>query len=268
MARQLPSALSSPSCTSKNKEHGQSCYACRASIGLCMSLTGKYKTPRKEERFITRVPVLLRVGQTNMELFTGDVSYRGLYVCTDTPPVLRQLIRIEAMLPPDQSRFLSHGMSVFGLGPGNSDGRLPGIGIQFYAQSATNRRIWERFVDSIKHAPLEVPADAIDSVKRMHPRVDARFEVRPSNVDELHSLFSRDISQGGMFLETDRAVEIGRSLALTIIHPLTRRSFSIDSVVRRCSTSPQGVGVEFVELTDKRRLALEQFILQAPSARS
>ncbi len=228
-----------------------------------MSVSGKYQTPRKEERFATRIPVVLRVGQTRLELFTGDVSYRGIYVCTDAPPILRQLIRIEAKLPPNGTPFQSHGMSVSSLGPGNSDNRLPGIGIQFYAQGDTDRKLWESFVDSVRFAPIDVPEGAIDPVRRMHPRIDARFEVRPNNVAELQSLFSRDISRGGLFLETDRAVEPGLSLALTIIHPITRQHFSLDSVVRRVSDEPRGVGVEFVGLSEQRRDALEAFIGKA-----
>jgi len=231
-----------------------------------MSLTGKYKTPRREDRFPTRVPVLLRMGQMTRELYTGDVSYRGLYVCTDAPPVLRQLIRIEASLPPNDTHFLSHGMSVFNLGPGNSDERLPGVGIQFYAQSIENRRVWEHFVDYVKVTPLELPEDSVDPVKRLHPRVDARFEVRPHNIDELETFFTRDISQGGMFLETDMPVEEGLNLALTIFHPVTRKAFTIDSVVRRRSDEPPGVGVEFLGLSDHRREAFDSFVHEGLAA--
>tara|TARA_R110002073_G_scaffold225022_9_gene385478 strand:- start:15654 stop:16370 length:717 start_codon:yes stop_codon:yes gene_type:complete len=233
-----------------------------------MSLSGTYKRPRREERFPTRVPVVLRIGKVTREFFTGDVSYRGLYVCTDEPPVLRQLIRVEAVLPPNDAAFVSHGMSVFHLGPGNSDDRLPGVGIQFYAQSSTDRLAWEQFVDHVKVNPLALPTDSVDPVKRMHPRVDARFEVRPDNMDELKTFFTRDISHGGMFLETDRPVEAGRTLALTIFHPVTRKAFTIDSIVRRCSDDPSGVGVEFLGLDDHRRNAFDTFVNEGLAALS
>ncbi len=231
-----------------------------------MSLSGTYKTPRREARFPARVPVSLRIGPMTRELYTGDVSYRGLYVCTDAPPVLRQLIRIEAVLPPQRTPFVSHGMSVFSLGPGNSDDRLPGVGIQFYAQSNENRQVWEQFVDYVKETPVELPADSVDPVKRMHPRVDARFEVRPHNIDELETFFTRDISQGGMFLETDMPVEAGLNLALTIFHPVTRKAFTIDCIVRRCSEEPPGVGVEFLGLSGRRREAFDSFVHEGLAA--
>ncbi|MCP4445816.1 MAG: PilZ domain-containing protein [Myxococcales bacterium] len=194
------------------------------------------------------------------EFFTGDVSYRGLYVCTDAPPVLRQLIRIEAVLPPNESLFFSHGMSVYAMGPDNNDDRLPGVGIQFYAQSQANRRIWENFVEHAKENVTGLPDDVIDSVKRLHQRIDARFEVRPHDIDELETLYTRDISQGGTFLETEMPVEVGLTLALTILHPVTRRPFTIDSVVKRYSDEPRGVGVEFVGLNDHRREAFDHFV--------
>ncbi len=225
-----------------------------------MSLTGKYKTPRREERYPIRLPVVLRIGQVSHNYVSGDVSYRGIFVCTDEPPVLRQLITIEAVLPPNNTEFISHGMSVYTLHPNNARKRSPGVGIQFYAQSQDNRRIWEHFVDHARNSPPDIPKDTIDPSKRKHPRVDARFEVRPHDLDELETLFTRDISKGGMFLETDRRVAVGIKLAITIYHPITRRAFTIDSVVKRCSTTPRGVGLEFVDLSEDRRNAFGSFV--------
>jgi len=224
------------------------------------SITGKYKIPRREDRFPVRIPVTLRIGEQSLEYLTGDVSYRGLFVCTDSPPVLRQLIRIEAVLPPDDTKFMSHGMSVFTLHPDNNDERMPGVGIQYYAQSMSNRRTWETFVDYARSAPPELPEGTLDPIHRLHPRVDARFEVRPNDLEELKTIYSRDISKGGMFLETDMQVELGITLALTIFHPLTRRAFTIESTVKRHSSSPRGVGVEFENLSDSRRAAFDSFV--------
>ncbi len=225
-----------------------------------MPLTGTYKTPRREERYPIRIPVVLRIGRVTHNYLSGDVSYRGIFVCTDVPPVLRQLITIEAVLPPNNTEFSSHGMSVYTLHPDNAGKRSPGVGVQFYAQSQNDRRIWERFVDHARHNPPAMPQDTIDPIKRKHPRVDARFEVRPHDLNELETLFTRDISKGGMFLETDMRIAVGLKLAITIYHPVTRRAFTIDSVVKRCSATPHGVGLEFVDLTEDRRNAFGSFV--------
>ncbi len=226
-----------------------------------MSTTGKYTTPRREERYAVRVPITLKVGNKISKLYSSDVSFRGLFICTDDPPVLRQLISIEAKLPPDEVEFRSHGMSVYVLRPEQDAKRLPGVGVQFYAQSESERRKWERFVTHVRQNPPELPPDAIDSVKRQYPRFDARFEVHPRDLNELEVLYSRDISAGGMFLDTDLRLDPGKILSLTIYHPITRQAFTIDSIVKRRSDSPpQGLGVQFTNLDAMRLEKFQEFV--------
>lgn len=226
-----------------------------------MSTTAKYRTQRREERYKVRVPITLKMGNKSITLYSSDVSFRGLFICTDNPPVLRQLISIEAELPPEQIPFRSHGMSVYVLQPGQDPSRLPGVGVQFYAQSESERRKWERFVGYIRQNPPTLTPEAIDPVKRRHPRFDARFEVHPRDICELEVLYSRDISAGGMFLETDVDLAVGKRLALSVYHPLTRQPFTIDSIVKRRSDQPpKGLGVEFTDLNSARLREFQAFI--------
>ncbi len=232
-----------------------------------MAPTGQHKQPRREERFPVRVPVTLRIGREIRKLYTGDVSFRGLFVCTDNPPTLRQLISIELFLPPHDELFTSHGMSVYVLDPGQEEGKLPGVGVQFYAQAESQRRQWEQFVASIRNDPPELPKDAIDPVKRRHPRIAARFEVHPKDIDELESIYTRDISHGGMFLQTEMELESGKSLSLTIYHPVSQHGFTIEGVIRRCShENPKGLGIEFTGMDDERRHRFEEFVADGLAA--
>ncbi|MBL4636515.1 MAG: PilZ domain-containing protein [Kofleriaceae bacterium] len=208
---------------------------------------------RREQRYPARVLVSLSCGSKTYELYTGDVSYRGLFLCTDNPPELRELIQIEATLPPNNVTFRSHGMSVFSVPAGDEDGRkFPGIGVQFYGQGDADRRNWEAFIRQVRKNIPKLPPTAIDILKRRNPRVHAQFEVRPANMAELKTLYSRDISVGGMFLKTNNRVPVGDLLELSILHPKNHREFHIASMVRRHSTTPQGLGVEFS--ADKARL--------------
>ncbi len=208
-----------------------------------------------------RLPVTLCIGRDTAKLYTGDVSFRGLFVCTDDPPTLRQLISVELELPSSKEVFKSHGMSVYVLKPGQEVNRLPGVGIQFYAQAESQRRQWERFVATVKDNPTDLPEGAMDPVKRRHRRIAARFEVRPKDLDELESIYSRDVSSGGMFLETDMELEPGKSLSLTIYHPVSKRGFTMQSIIRRRSSEdPKGVGVEFTGMDEDRRHLFESFV--------
>lgn len=232
-----------------------------------MAPTGQYKQPRREDRFAVRVPVTLRIGKETRQLYTGNVSFRGLFICTDNPPTLRQLISMELILPPKDELFTSHGMSVYVLEPGQEIGQMPGVGVQFYAQAESARRQWEQFVSKIKNDPPDLPDDAIDPVKRRHRRIAARFEVRPKDLDELESIYTRDVSSGGMFLETDMLLEAGRTLSMTIYHPVSNRGFTLECVVRRrSSVEPMGLGVEFTGMDESRRHRFEDFVADGLAA--
>ena len=54
---------------------------------------------RREPRYPARI--LARVFRRNqvVEQLTNDVSYRGVYLRTDAPPALRQLVKVELVLP-------------------------------------------------------------------------------------------------------------------------------------------------------------------------
>jgi hypothetical protein len=63
-----------------------------------------------------------------------------------------------------------------------------------------------------------------------------------------------------MFIVTDAPLEAGTRLLLQVIHPVSDERFDISAVVRRREATPQGIGVEFVDLTEARRDAFMSFI--------
>jgi Tfp pilus assembly protein PilZ len=218
----------------------------------------QHNPQRREARYPARIPVIIRSGSNRIEAVTGDVSYRGLFVCTDSPPVLRQLITVEAVLPTGDQKFVSHGMSVFVRTPKESELGPPGVGVQFYAQGTTARRQWEEFINYVRAGgEVGIPA-AEPEMRRNDQRYEAVLAVRPRNLEELEVLYTRDVSRGGMFLSTELELEIGNELRLDVYHPTSKESFPLISVVRhRSADPPLGVGVQFSEMTEQRR---EQFL--------
>ena len=225
-----------------------------------------FASKRREPRYPARLPLILKLGSTRHEVITDDVSYRGLFVCTDTPPALRQLISLEATLPPTDTAFQSHGMICFVRGVDNPKGEPPGVGIQFYAQGGADKKAWERFIEHVKAGNVvgrprtENDAAKPAPVRRRHPRYSLRLAVRPRTLKDLEILYTRDISRGGMFLVTgDKLPAEGSPLALEVHHPKSAHVFPLDAVVRRVNKeAPVGIGVEFVEMNDARR---EEFLL-------
>jgi Tfp pilus assembly protein PilZ len=219
---------------------------------------------RRDKRYRYQVPAVLSRGTRDLSLLTGDVGYRGLFLRTDDPPPLRQLLQVKLRLPPGNDELAVHAMAVFVV-PGGTVGRAPGVGLQLYALSGEARQRWERFVqwvaknhpDSLE-APVKAAASAPDTVNRQFPRIRMALSVRAQSIRDLDPILTRDVSRGGMFLRTGFDVAIGSELRLLVTHPLTGRTVAVDAVVRRRVDQPPegaGLGVEFFGLDEERREA-------------
>lgn len=216
---------------------------------------------RREPRYPYRLPITLKIGGAVQETISEDVSYRGMFAITDEPPGLRQLISVTTRLPETGQTITAHAMSVFVLERGNALGRTPGAGLQFYAMSGDVKAAWEGFIDSVRRK-LSPPVP--ESTPRRFVRYRLKLAVKPSSVDELVTLYTRDVSRGGMFLVTGKPLELGRELAIEVFHPITDEVFTLECVVRRVSeSSPVGIGVEFHKLDERGRDAFASFVHSA-----
>jgi hypothetical protein len=217
---------------------------------------------RRDKRYRFQMPAVLARGAREATLLTGDVGYRGLFLRTDDPPPLRQLLRVKLKLPPAEVDLTVHAMAVFVV-PVGSAGRAPGVGLQLYAVSGEARRQWERFVRWVAQtypesleAPVKPVATVPDAVNRQFPRVHRALSVRVQSITDLGSLVTEDVSRSGMFLRTALDVPVGSELRLLVTHPLTGQAFAVDTVVRRRVDSPPvraGLGVELFGLDETRR---------------
>jgi Tfp pilus assembly protein PilZ len=217
---------------------------------------------RRDKRYRFQMPALLVRGGREVPLLTGDVGYRGLFLRTDDPPPLRQLLQVMLRLPPGDDELTVHAMAVFGVPAGTTTG-APGVGLQFYAVSGEARQKWERFVRWVAkthpeslEAPVKPAAAVPDAVKRQFPRVSRALSVRAQSIRDLQPLVTEDVSRGGMFLLTGLDVAIGSELRLLVTHPLTGQTIAVDTIVRRRVEHPPeraGLGVELFGLDEKRR---------------
>jgi Tfp pilus assembly protein PilZ len=217
---------------------------------------------RRDKRYRFQMPAILVRGTREATLLTGDVGHRGLFLRTDDPPPLRQLLQVKLKLPPTEGELTLHAMAVFVV-PAGVEGRAPGIGLQLYAVSGEARQQWERFVRWVAknhpeslEAPVKPIPTALDSVNRQFPRVHRVLSVRAQSITDLQPLAMEDVSRGGIFLRTGLDVAIGSELRLLVTHPLTGQTFAVDTIVRRRVDHPPeraGLGVELFGLDEKRR---------------
>ena len=216
---------------------------------------------RRDTRYTIQVPVTLVLGRKTYVLRTEDVSFRGVFLRTDDPPALRQLVKIEIELP-GGAPFRTAAMAVWTVPVGNAAGRDPGVGLQFYGAGKDDMAMWEKFIARLKQEaslPKAAKPAAPEPIRRKHARFTASFKVRPRNVDRLMEMYTRDISAGGMFLVTKQEVPAEAVIKLDVVHPESEAIFELSSVVRR-QVPGQGIGVEFVDMDDVRREEFYHFI--------
>ena len=222
---------------------------------------------RRHKRYPVSVSLHLRWGRESLELMTDDVSFSGLFARTDSPPALRSLVEVTMTLPPGDTPFKSGGMAVFVIPPDDPRGRAPGVGVQFYALAAEEEVKWRAFVEWAKDQKSGQPEPgATDPVRRRHKRRKAVVEVRPTSLGELVQLFTRDVSGGGMFIQTELDLPLVEVVHLDVLHPDTQEVFDLVCAVRRREADgPRGPGVavEFLGLDDTRREQFLEFVYAA-----
>jgi len=214
---------------------------------------------RREPRYLVRVPILLTAAQRSIAVVTEDVSRGGVFLRTDLPLSLRQLVHLELVLPPRAVRFYATGTLLHAIP--RSEEREAGIGVEFFGIGDEALAAWGRFIE---HAQEHFPEAGERA--RVLPRGEAfvpayrRSEhiavlrVEPETLGDLRTLHARDVSRGGMFLLTDEPFALGDVIGLQLVHPHTQDVFETACVVRRTvrEHGVAGIGVEFLDPEEAR----------------
>lgn len=215
---------------------------------------------RREARYPARIVARIWRRSQMAEHLTNDVSYRGVFLRADAMPALRQLVKVELVLP-NQQVVSGHAMVVHlserPPGEEKGTGAVPGMGLQFWGP-IENQREWDQFIHGLRvreKAGLAA-AKATDKVRRASERFRLSIEV---DFDGKRSM-TRDLSSNGMAIRTDLAMPVGTRTLLTMRAGDDEVFF--DAIVRRAisETGFRGLGVEFVSLTDDKRATLSRFL--------
>lgn len=103
-----------------------------------------------------------------------------------------------------------------------------------------------------------------DEDRRRARRADVTVRIDYATVDELFSEFTRDINEGGLFIETEKPHQPGTEVAMQFHLPGSDEVLqTIGRVVRTSSGgvgSPAGMGIEFDELTSTDRRKIDEII--------
>jgi uncharacterized protein (TIGR02266 family) len=105
--------------------------------------------------------------------------------------------------------------------------------------------------------------------RREHPRLSIAVEVDFGSEHNFYSAKTRDISVGGLFIETDIALPIGTKVTVEL--KFLQRKLHADAEVTWAllgeGGEPTGVGVRFLELPLSSKRSIEAFmVLREPMA--
>ena len=104
--------------------------------------------------------------------------------------------------------------------------------------------------------------DAVE--RRRAGRAPVTVRIDYATVDEMFSEFTRDINEGGLFIETDKPHEPGTEVSMQFNLPGSDFALkTVGRVVRvtpSASGRPGGMGIEFDELTPDDRTKIDQIV--------
>jgi type IV pilus assembly protein PilZ len=102
--------------------------------------------------------------------------------------------------------------------------------------------------------------------RRREGRQTAEVKVDYRTVGSFITDYSKDISQGGLFIATSLPLEIGESVRLRITLPGRDLPFALEGVVRwnakptEREKGPAGMGIEFLNFDEAVREELRRFV--------
>ena len=106
-------------------------------------------------------------------------------------------------------------------------------------------------------------ADADDERRRAR-RAGVTVRIDYATVDEMFSEFTRDINEGGLFIETEKPHLPGTEVSMQFHLPGSSEVLSTIGRVVRVSQGdvgmPSGMGIEFDELTAEDRVKIDSIV--------
>ncbi len=100
--------------------------------------------------------------------------------------------------------------------------------------------------------------------RRLSPRAPVTVRVDYSTIDAIFSEFTRNINEGGLFIETERPLPLDEQVQLHFRLPGIDDSFKVSGRVAWIQEAgvegPAGMGVEFENLDEGARLRIDEIV--------
>jgi len=102
--------------------------------------------------------------------------------------------------------------------------------------------------------------------KREQPRAEVDVEVQYRTAQEFLGAYARNISGGGVFVHSQRALSLNQPVRLRFTLPGVSHRFETGGIVVWSNPSPSrsslpsGMGIKFLDLDSKARALIEEFV--------
>ena len=210
-----------------------------------------------------------------------DVSMNGCYVATDKPQPLNQVIQV-LLFPPGEDRGIKAMAHVRHVRTNlEADEVLPaGMGLEIFAIDTDEKMRWVDYISGVAQAFEEshgqqkaltraerdygdagqtAPAASHGPSLRRFVRHRVRMKVQVEDMQSMFQLVSRDVSAGGIYLETAEKISVGTQVEVSMAHPIGKEVMTLAGRVVRRDT--YGVGVAFSGIGEPKRKELLRFVL-------
>lgn len=228
---------------------------------------------RRHRRIPLRIPVIIVGPRGQVQLLTDDVSLAGIFVRTDSPRKLRQLVQVKVPIVDSGEEIkllamVAHSVSTH---EAETTDRIAGMGLNLYGVRPAVLAKWTAFVEK---CTADYDALADEGAGAMVQRVlaaDAGRATRPSvgirvgSVSTLYELMRPDLGGEGRFVPTSETLAPGTEVAVVVSHPEDGSEFTLTArVVRRATRgSETGVAIVFDPLDAATRTAYTTYIESA-----
>lgn len=184
-----------------------------------------------------------------------NISASGVFISTSRPhlPGTNLLVRL---LPTVTDSVDLRGIVRWGqrIPPQLAEVVKPGMGVQIVSPP-------EAYLDLLMSL-------AAAKIRRAHPRVEARLEVRYYHRQHFLKEYTENISQGGLFIATCEPFELGTSVQVElVIHDLAvplplggRVAYRVDQEEALALGSTPGIGVQITAIDPRTEETLSAYV--------
>lgn len=109
--------------------------------------------------------------------------------------------------------------------------------------------------------------------RRAEPRVPLHIRIRYETADRFFEDYVRNLSSGGIFIETSRPLKVGTRLRVQFCLPRMSRDIVADGTVVRkvdvgaAGPATGGMGIQFSDLKSEDKMSLDAYVRKMETAK-